>query len=77
MADLGFRAQIWTSYTNVLVVLEAPGLRDQLPTDLPSAPAATRPAASTVLVFCPGCLLERVVLGKVCISFMIIALSVF
>lgn len=77
MADLGFRAQIWTSYTSVLVVLEAPGLRDQLPTDLPSAPAATWPAASTVLVFCPGCLLERVVLGRVCISFMIIALSVF
>lgn len=63
MAELGFRAQIWTSCTNVLVGLEAPGLRDQLPTDLPSAPAATWPAASTVLVSCPGCLLERVVLG--------------
>lgn len=63
MAELGFRAQIWTSCTNVLVVLEAPGLRDQLATDLPSAPAATWPAASTVLMSCPGCVLERVVLG--------------
>lgn len=50
MAELGFRAQIWTSCTNVLVGLEAPGLRDQLLADLPSAPAAAWPAASTVLV---------------------------
>lgn len=34
--------------------VKAPGLRDQLPTALPGTPAATWPAASMALPFCPA-----------------------